>query len=62
VLLLDERPVDEMPYVSSYLERELLLAELCAAWHPACRLASCLSMGQRVLFQIDDQKAPGSDA
>ena len=51
VMLLAERSVDQMPYVSAYLERELHRAELCAPWDPAG-----VSMGQRVLFQVDDQK------
>lgn len=50
VLLLAERTVDTMPYVSAYLERELNRAELCDPWDPAG-----VSMGQRVLFQIDDE-------
>ncbi len=50
VLLLAERSVAEMPYVAAYLERELERAELCQPWDPAG-----VSMGNRVLFQLDDQ-------
>lgn len=50
VMLLAERSTDELPYVSAYLERELNRAELCGPWDPAG-----VSMGQRVLFQVDGQ-------
>ena len=53
VLLLAERSVDSLPYVSAYLERELKRAELCSPWDPAG-----VSMGQRVLFLIDDELGP----
>lgn len=53
VLLLAERSVDSLPYVSVYLERELHRAELCDPWDPAG-----VSMGQRVLFQIEDEAGP----
>ncbi|NMA99386.1 MAG: nucleoside diphosphate kinase regulator [Phyllobacteriaceae bacterium] len=49
VLTLAERSVHTMPYVSAYLERELKRAELCDPWEPAG-----VSMGQRVMFRLDD--------
>lgn len=50
VLQLAERSVAVQPYVAAYLERELQRAELCAPWDPAG-----VSMGQRVLFRLDDE-------
>ena len=50
VLLLAERASNQMPYVSSYLVRELNRAEICHPWDPAG-----VSMGQRVRFSLDDE-------
>ena len=50
VLLLAERAFDTNPYVSAYLERELNRAALCDPWDPAG-----VSMGQRVMFRLDDE-------
>lgn len=50
VLLLAERSASAMPYVSAYLERELHRAEVCNPWEKAG-----VSMGQRVLFRLDDE-------
>jgi Transcription elongation factor len=50
VLLLAERASETMPYVSAYLERELSRADICDPWDPAG-----VSMGQRVMFRIDDE-------
>lgn len=49
VSLLAERCFDSLPYVSAYLERELKRAEVCDPWDPAG-----VSMGQRVMFRVDD--------
>lgn len=53
VMLLAERSVDSLPYLSAYLERELRRADICDVWDPAGA-----SMGQRVLFHIDDETCP----
>lgn len=50
VMTLAERSADTMPYVAAYLERELKRAELCDPWEPAG-----VSMGQRVMFRLDDE-------
>lgn len=50
VMLLAERSFDAMPYVSAYLERELKRADICDPWHQAG-----VSMGQRVMFRLDDE-------
>ncbi|QMV00211.1 hypothetical protein GHV40_01315 [Devosia sp. D6-9] len=50
VMLLAERVSDRLPYVSSYLVRELNRAEVCQPWDPAG-----VSMGQRVRFRLDDE-------
>ena len=50
VLILAERSFHTMPYVSAYLERELKRAEVCDPWMPAG-----VSMGQRVMFRLDDE-------
>lgn len=50
VALLAERASEHMPYVSAYLERELNRAEVCDPWDPAG-----VSMGQRVMFRLDDE-------
>lgn len=50
VSLLAEKVSDHLPYVSAYLERELRRAEICDPWDPAG-----VSMGQRVLFRLDDE-------
>jgi regulator of nucleoside diphosphate kinase len=50
VALLAERSVRTLPYVSAYLERELNRAEVCQPWQPAG-----VSMGQRVMFRLDDE-------
>ena len=50
VMLLAERVSMSMPYVSAYLERELQRAEVCQPWDPAG-----VSMGQRVLFRLDEE-------
>jgi regulator of nucleoside diphosphate kinase len=47
---LAERSFHTMPYVSAYLERELKRAEVCEPWVPAG-----VSMGQRVMFRLDDE-------
>lgn len=38
------------PYVSAYLERELRRADICQPWERAG-----VSMGDRVLFRLDDE-------
>ncbi|RDE09628.1 hypothetical protein [Pelagibacterium lacus] len=50
VLLLAEKAIDDLPYVSAYLERELRRAEICDPWDPAGA-----SMGQNVTFRVDDE-------
>lgn len=50
VWLLAERVSDHLPYVSAYLERELQRAAICDPWDPAG-----VSMGQRVMFRLDDE-------
>jgi regulator of nucleoside diphosphate kinase len=50
LLLLAERAEPAMPYVAAYLERELMRAELCQPWDPAG-----VSMGNRVMFRLDDE-------
>jgi len=50
VMLLAERSVDALPYVSAYLERELKRAAVCDPWDPAG-----VSMGQRVMFRLDGE-------
>lgn len=50
VMLLAERVSDRMPYVSSYLVRELNRADVCQPWDPAG-----VSMGHRVRFRLDDE-------
>lgn len=50
VLMLAERSVQSMPYVSAYLERELKRADVCDPWDPAG-----VSMGQRVMFRLDGE-------
>ena len=50
VMLLAERVSMTMPYVSAYLERELNRAEVCQPWDPAG-----VSMGQRVMFRLDEE-------
>lgn len=50
VMLLAERSFHTLPYVSAYLERELKRAEVCDPWDPAG-----VSMGQRVMFRLDDE-------
>lgn len=50
VLLLAERASERLPYVSAYLERELERAEVCQPWDPAG-----VSMGHRVMFQLDGE-------
>lgn len=49
VSMLAERAVRVMPQVSAYLERELNRAEICDPWDTAG-----VSMGQRVMFRLDD--------
>jgi regulator of nucleoside diphosphate kinase len=48
VLLLAGRASE--PYVSAYLERELERADICQPWERAG-----VSMGDRVLFRLDDE-------
>ena len=50
VMLLAEKVSMTMPYVSAYLERELNRAEVCQPWDPAG-----VSMGQRVMFRLDEE-------
>lgn len=50
VMVLAERSVDALPYVSAYLERELKRAAVCDPWDPAG-----VSMGQRVMFRLDNE-------
>jgi regulator of nucleoside diphosphate kinase len=50
VMTLAERASTRLPYVSAYLERELERAEVCAPWHTAG-----VSMGNRVMFRLDDE-------
>jgi len=50
VMLLAKRATVSMPYVASYLVRELNRAEICHPWDPAG-----VSMGQRVRFRLDDE-------
>src|SRR5690606_19996344 len=50
VAILAERSYRTLPYVSAYLERELNRAEVCQPWQPAG-----VSMGQRVMFLLDDE-------
>jgi regulator of nucleoside diphosphate kinase len=50
VMLLAEKVSMTMPYVSAYLERELTRADICQPWDPAG-----VSMGQRVMFRLDDE-------
>lgn len=50
VMMLAERVSMTMPYVSAYLERELNRAEVCQPWDPAG-----VSMGQRVMFRLDEE-------
>lgn len=50
LLLLAERAGPAMPYVAAYLERELNRAVLCQPWDTAG-----VSMGDRVLFNHDDE-------
>ena len=50
VLLLAEQASRNMPYVAAYLERELNRAEVCPPWDPAG-----VSMGQRVMFRLDEE-------
>jgi regulator of nucleoside diphosphate kinase len=50
VMVLAERTADTMPYVSAYLERELKRAAVCDPWDPAG-----VSMGQRVMFRLDEE-------
>lgn len=50
VMLLAERAHEAMPDVSAYLERELRRAAICHPWDRAG-----VSMGQRVLFRLDDE-------
>ncbi|KQX38891.1 hypothetical protein ASD04_09605 [Devosia sp. Root436] len=50
VMLLAEKVSMTMPYVSAYLERELNRAEVCDPWNPAG-----VSMGQRVMFRLDEE-------
>lgn len=50
VWTLAERSAETQPYVSAYLERELKRAQVCDPWDPAG-----VSMGQRVLFRLDDE-------
>lgn len=50
VMQLAERVSTTMPYVSAYLERELNRAEVCQPWDRAG-----VSMGQRVMFRLDDE-------
>lgn len=50
VMLLAEKATDSMPYVSAYLERELERAQVCGPWDPAG-----VSMGQRVMFCLDNE-------
>ena len=47
---LAERASVRMPYVSAYLERELKRAEVCEPWSRAG-----VSMGDRVMFRLDDE-------
>jgi regulator of nucleoside diphosphate kinase len=50
VAILAERSYRTLPYVSAYLERELNRAEVCEPWQPAG-----VSMGQRVMFLLDNE-------
>ncbi len=50
VAILAERTFRTLPYVSAYLERELNRAAVCDPWEPAG-----VSMGQRVMFRLDDE-------
>jgi regulator of nucleoside diphosphate kinase len=50
VMHLAERVHQSMPYVASYLERELNRAEVCQPWDQAG-----VSMGHRVMFRIDNE-------
>lgn len=50
VMMLAEQVSMTMPYVSAYLERELHRAEVCQPWDPAG-----VSMGQRVMFRLDQE-------
>jgi regulator of nucleoside diphosphate kinase len=49
VSVLAEQAVRAMPQVSAYLERELNRADICDPWDVAG-----VSMGQRVMFRLDD--------
>lgn len=51
VALLAESVSKDLPYVAAYLERELGRAEICDPWEKAAGV----SMGQRVLFRLDDE-------
>lgn len=50
VMMLAERVHTTMPYVASYLERELKRAEVVQPWDRAG-----VSMGDRVMFRLDDE-------
>lgn len=50
VAALAERVHSQSPYVSAYLERELNRATVVDPWNPAG-----VSMGQRVMFRLDDE-------
>lgn len=47
---LAERACEQLPYVAAYLERELKRAAVCAPWDKAG-----VSMGDRVMFRLDDE-------
>lgn len=53
LMSLAEKSIDSLPYISTYLWRELKRANICDVWDPAG-----VSMGQRVLFHIDDETCP----
>lgn len=50
VAMLAQSVSAQLPYVSAYLERELGRAAICDPWQTAG-----VSMGQRVLFRLDDE-------
>jgi regulator of nucleoside diphosphate kinase len=50
VLHLAEKASADMPYVSAYLERELGRAEVVQPW-----IKAGVSMGQRVMFRLDNE-------
>jgi regulator of nucleoside diphosphate kinase len=50
VAQLAEQASRQMPDIAAYLERELGRAQVCRPWDKAG-----VSMGQRVMFRLDDQ-------